>query len=70
MNRAILKINTSGAKVGTPEEIEVFTSLRKLFNKYLDIEKHDDSIVDYLTRRKTNYVSDNYTLRRVFVNET
>ena len=63
MKRAILKINTSG-------KIEVFTSLRKLYNKYPEIEKFSENIDTYLTRKKTDYVSDTYILRRVFVNET
>jgi len=63
MNRAVLKINTPG-------KIEVFTSLRKLYNKYPDIEEFTENIDTYLTRKKEDYVSDDYTLRRVFVNET
>ena len=63
MKRAILKINTSG-------KIEVFTSLRKLYDKYSEIEKFSENIDTYLTRKKQDYVSTDYTIRRVFVNET
>ena len=63
MKRAILKINTSG-------KIEVFTSLRKLYDKYTDIENFTENIDTYLTRKKQDYVTDTFTLRRVFVNET
>ena len=63
LNRAILKINISG-------QIEVFTSLEKLYNKYPEIKSKKENIVNYLTRKKTDYVSENYKLRRVVVNET
>jgi len=63
MKRIILKINVNGS-------IEPFTSLRKLYNKYPEIEKFTENIDTYLTRKKADYVSDDYTLRRVLVNET
>lgn len=63
MKRAILKVNTSG-------KIEVFTSLRKLYDKYPEIEKFTENIDTYLTRKKQDYVSEAYTLRRCKVNET
>jgi len=63
MERTILKINTSG-------EIEVFTSLRKLYDKYSEIEKFSENINTYLTRKKQDYVASNYTIRRVGVNKT
>ena len=63
MKKVILKINISG-------EIEVFSSLRKLYYKYPKIGKLTENIDTYLTRKKEDYVSGTYTLRRVFVNET
>jgi len=63
MKRIILKINVSGS-------IEPFTSLRKLFDKYPEIEKHSDSIEHYLSRLKADYVSVKYTIRRCIVNKT
>ncbi len=63
MKRAILKINTSG-------KIEVFTSLKKLYDKYPEIKKFTENIDTYLTRKKTDYVTDTFIIRRVFVNET
>ena len=63
MERTILKINTSG-------EIEVFTSLSKLYDKYSEIEKFSENINTYLTRKKQDYVASNYTIRRVGVNKT
>lgn len=63
MKRVILKINASG-------KIEVFTSLRKLYNKYPEIEKFSENIDTYLTRKKEDYISATFTIRRVLVNET
>lgn len=63
MKRIILKINVDGS-------IEPFTSLRKMFNKYPEIEKYSDSIEHYLSRLKSDYVSETYTIRRCVVNET
>lgn len=63
MKRIILKINVSGS-------IEPFTSLRKMFNKYPEIEKYSDSIEHYLSRLKKDYVSELYYIRRCIVNET
>ena len=63
MKRAILRINTLS-------KIEVFTSLRKLDDKYSEIERFSENIDTYLTRKKTDYVSADYTIRRVFINET
>lgn len=63
MKRAIIKINTSG-------KIEVFTSLRKLYNKFPEIEKFTENIDTYLTRRREDYVTKKYIIRRVLVNET
>ena len=65
MKRIILKINTN-----TNGSIEAFTSLRKMFDKYPDIENFSDSIEHYLSRLKKDYVSQNYTIRRCVVNET
>jgi len=62
MDRAILKINTSG-------KIEVFTSLEPMFIKYEHLRAKKSSMVNYLTRKKQDYVADDFTLRRVFVNE-
>ena len=50
MNRAILKINTSG-------KIEVFTSLKPLTDKYPEMLKIKDSIIYYLTRKRVDYVT-------------
>ena len=47
MKRIILKINVNGS-------IESFTSLRKMFDKYTEIEKFSDSIEHYLSRLKHN----------------
>ena len=63
MKRIILKINVSGS-------IEPFTSLRKMFDKYPEIEKFSDSIEHYLSRLKSDYVSETYTIRRCIVNKT
>ena len=63
MKRIILKINKNGS-------IEPFTSLRKLFDKYSELEKVSDSIEHYLSRLKKDYVSECYTIRRCVVNET
>jgi len=63
MKRIILKINVNGS-------IEPFTSLRKLFDKYPEIEKYSDSIEHYLSRLKSDYVSELYSIRRCIVNET
>ena len=62
MKRIILKINANGS-------IEPFTSLRKLFDKYPEIENVSDSIEHYLSRLKSDYVSETFTIRRVIVNE-
>ena len=62
MKRIILKINVNGS-------IDPFTSLRKMFDKYPSIEKYSDSIEHYLSRLKTDYVSELYTIRRCVVNE-
>jgi len=63
MKRVILKINTSG-------KIEVFTSLKKMFDKYSELLKVKENIITHLTRKQIDYVSDDFTLRRVIVNET
>jgi len=63
MKRVILKINTSG-------EIEVFTSLKTLTDKYPELLKVKDSIIYYLTRKKTDYITKDFTLRRVLVNDS
>ncbi len=64
MKRAVLKINTSG-------KIEVFTSLKPLYDKYPEIEVFEENIDTYLTRKKQDYdLIDGFILRRVFVNET
>jgi hypothetical protein len=63
MKRIVLKINIDGS-------IEPFTSLRKLFDKYPEIEKYSDSIEHYLSRLKADYVSELYSIRRCIVNET
>jgi hypothetical protein len=61
--RIILKINVNGS-------IEPFTSLEKMFCKYPELRAKKSSMVSYLTRKKVDFVSDAYTLRRCFVNET
>ena len=63
MKRIILKINVNGS-------IEPFTSLRKLFDKYPEIEKYSDSIEHYLSRLKSDYFSELYSISRCIVNET
>ena len=63
MKRIILKINVDGS-------IEPFTSLEKLFVKHENLRAKKSTIEYYLTRKKTEYVSENYKLRRVVVNET
>ena len=61
MSRIILKINVDGS-------IEPFTSLEKMFKKYTKLRVKKSSMVNYLTRKKVDFVSDTYTLRRCKVN--
>jgi len=62
MKRIILKINVNGS-------IEPFTSLRKMFDKYPELEKYSNSIEYCLSRLKSDYVSEQYSIRRCIVNE-
>ena len=63
MNRIILKINVDGS-------IEPFTSLEKMFEKHTNLRAKKSSMVNYLTRKKEDFISDTYTIIRCLVNET
>jgi len=60
MKRIILKINASGS-------IEAFTSLKKFFDIYTSELKFKANIETYLSRKKEDYVSTEYTLKRIEV---
>ena len=60
MKRIILKINASGS-------IEAFTSLKKFFDIYINELQYKSNIETYLSRKKEDYVSTEYTLKRIEV---
>ena len=62
MKRIILKINVDGS-------FEPFTSVEKLFIKYEHLREKESSISNYLTRKKQDYISETFKLRRCIVNE-
>ena len=63
MKRVILKINNS-------DKIEVFTSLETLFLKYESLRELKFKIDYRISKLKVDYITDNFTIRRVSVNET
>jgi len=63
MKRVILKVNTPG-------KIEVFTSLETLFVRYEKLRELKFKIDYRISKLKVDFITDNFTIRRVAVNET
>jgi len=61
MKRIIIKINNDGST-------EPFSNLVKLFKKYPELEEKRDLINYYLSRKKKDYVANNFILRRQIIN--
>jgi len=59
--RIILKINVNGS-------IEPFTTLPELFKVHPQIEKHKESIITAISRKKREYKGDGFVISRQIVN--